>query len=117
MWKYAVVIGCIVLVGCILYARSNARITVEGLENNTNPQEAEKLVLASSQAERDDINLANYRKNFEEIILESELWAQRKRVGILKKNFTKSPELVTQFNELSTFIGNLNDVLSWLDKN
>jgi len=117
MWKYAVLIGGIIVLGCVLYARSNARITIEGLENNSNPEEAEKMVQTSSQAERDDINLASYRKNFEEIILESETWAQRKRIGILKKNFTKSPELVTQFNELSSFIGNLNDSLLWLDKN
>ena len=58
-----------------------------------------------------------YRKNYEEIILETETWAQRKRIQLLTQKFTRDPTIITQFNNLSTFITNLNDTLTWADKN
>ena len=114
MWKKWCLLAAAIVLACVVYARSHR---VEGMTSATNPEVAEKAIQSDSQQMRDNINLQDYRKNYEEIILETETWAQRKRVNLLTQNFATDPKLVVQFNDLSTFISNLNDALIWVDKN
>lgn len=103
---------------CLVYYKNATKI--EGMDQRktaTNPQEAEAAIKAESQRVRDEIGLRDYHSNYDEIIMEAETWAQRKRLSLLTKSFTKDPLLVEQFNSLSKFITNLNDAMAWADKN
>jgi hypothetical protein len=117
MWNKWLLIGAAFLFVCVMFTNMNR---VEGMTPATpgqNPVEAEKAIKADSQQLRDTINLRDYHTNYDEIIMEAETWAQRKRVSLLTKPFTKDPKLVEEFNSLSTFIKNLDDAMSWADKN
>ena len=114
MWKKWSVFAAAVIIACVIYARCHR---IEGMTNGNNPEVAEKTIQTDSQQMRDNINLQDYRKNYEEIILETETWAQRKRLNLLTQPFTTDPKLITQFNDLSSFIVNLNSALTWADKN
>ena len=116
MWKKCCIAVGIIIVVSVIYARYTAHIYIEGMTTG-NPQEFEKAIQRESIQLRDEINLRDYRKNYEEIILETETWAQRKRIQLLTQKFTRDPTIITQFNNLSTFITNLNDTLTWADKN
>jgi len=110
-------IGAAFLLVCLAVSSFSRK---EGLTERAaakNPEEAEKVILAESQQMRDELNLRDYRANYDEIIMETETWAQRKRLSLLTKPFTKDPKLVEQFNSLSTFITNLNEAMVWADKN
>jgi hypothetical protein len=116
MWKKWCIVGAVFLVVCVVFTK----VSTEGMTQRKpaiNPEEAEKVVQADSQQMRDELNLRDYRANYDEIIMETETWAQRKRLSLLTQPFTKDPKLVTQFNSLSTFIVNLNDAMAWADKN
>jgi len=115
MWKKWCLVGLAFIVVCVVYTKLTRK---EGMTaKGKNPEEAEKEVVAASQQLRDEINLNDYRKNYEEIIIETETWAQRKRLSLLTAPFTSDPALIKQFNDLSSFIANLNDALTWADKN
>lgn len=117
MWKNWCLIGGAVLLFCLVYTNATK---IEGMDQRktaTNPQEAEAAIKAESQRVRDEIGLRDYHTNYDEIIMETETWAQRKRLSLLTKPFTKDPLLVEQFNSLSKFITNLNDAMAWADKN
>ena len=116
MWKKWCLIVAAFILGCVGYTMLTRK---EGMTQATakNPEDAEKTIKVDSQQMRDELNLQNYRSNYDEIIMETEMWAQRKRLSLLTKPFTTDPKLVDQFNSLSTFIKNLNDAMAWADKN
>jgi len=117
MWKKWCLIGAAFLLVCLVVTSCTRK---EGMTEKTpakNPEEAEKIIKADSQQMRDELNLRDYHTNYDEIIIETETWAQRKRLSLLTKPFTTDPKLVEQFNSLSTFITNLNDAMAWADKN
>jgi hypothetical protein len=117
MWKKWCVIGAAFLLACLVYTSVTRKEGMTQAPKAKNPEEVEKAIKAESQQVRDELNLRDYRTNFDEIIMETETWAQRKRLGLLTKPFTADTKLVEQFNSLSTFIANLNDAMAWADKN
>ena len=117
MWKKICIAAGIIIVASVIYARCTAHIHIEGMTTAGNPEEFEKVIQRESTQLRDKINLRDYRKNYEEIILETETWAQRKRISLLTTKFMTDRTIITQFNDLSSFITNLNDALTWADKN
>jgi hypothetical protein len=114
MWKKWAFIAVAFLVACVVYTKVTRK---EGMsERNKNPEEVAANVKAASQQKRDELNVQHYRAQYEDIIDDAEMWAQRQRLSLLTKPFTKDPALVQQFNDLSSFIVNLNDTMTWMTK-
>ena len=101
---------------CVLYTASRAKIKIEGFESGKTPTDVLKDVKGKSGEVHDSLNVDKYRNDYEDIIIEYDNWAQRKRVLMLANNDMTNKDKLEEFNSISTFIENLNGTMLYLDK-
>jgi hypothetical protein len=115
----------LVLLFCLLYAKSKVNIKVEPLENpmnkKNNAEEAEELLKKRVSDLRDSLNMGTYKDSYSDILLALDEWAGLNMMDIIKSPkmndpLDKSIEQVRMFNDICDFKRNLNLAMTFVDK-
>jgi len=118
---YAWLAFAVLLLFCVLYAKSRVNISVEPFGQSKNPKEM-NLALAKVITElKDGNNLATYKNDYEDLLLNYDIWAGHTLMKILVadkmiQSVDKSIEQVRVFNDVCEFKRNLNLAMTFVDK-
>ena len=115
----------LVLLFCVLYAKSKVNIKVEPMDNpitkKNNAKEADELIKKRVSELRDSLNLGTYKDSYSDILLELDEWAGLNMMDIIKSSkmadsLDKSIDQVRMFNDVCDFKRNLNLAMTFVDK-
>ena len=113
MWLYVILF----LVVCVAWAYARARVRTEPFAAGKTPSDVLTSLKALNSEYTDALNTNTYRKQYEDIILELDKWANLSMLTLISNNLTTSGAYVTKFNDLSTFKKSLNESMAFLDNN
>ena len=109
----------IIIVIAGLYSYSNIS-KVEGFKQGEAPDDRNKKLEADTKEIKDDLNVADYHADYDDMVVNLEKWGQMTRLKILVSSDVTSPEkmldTVTRVNELSKFLENLEDCTKFLEE-
>lgn len=116
MW-YPIIIVVVLFLGATIYAsRSQAK---EGFTANNTPPDRVEMVKKTNNEIADTLNIAKYRKDYENLVIDLEEWANLRMLDLIvaEQNEGKAVNVKTveNLNQLSLFKTNLNGVMKFLD--
>ena len=111
-------LAIIIVIAC-LYSYSNMS-KVEGFKQGDAPDDRNKKVEADTKELKDDLNVADYHADYDDMMVNLEKWAQMTRLKVLVSSDMTNPEKmlesVNKVNELSKFLENLENATKFLEE-
>jgi hypothetical protein len=98
-----------------------AKPKIESFTSGKTPKDITEKIKVTNNDLSDNLNKIKYRNDYENIIVESEKWANESQLQLLVDGkigvdtLDASIEHVRRFNDLKTFKTNLNDLINVLD--
>ena len=118
---YAWIAIAVVLLFCVLYAKSRVNISVEPFGQGSNPKEMNEKLAKVITDLKDSVNVVTYKSDLEDLLINFDAWAGHNMINVLAADkmlepIEKSIEQVREFNDLCEFKRNLNLAMTFVDK-
>ena len=118
MHNIFIALAIIIVIAC-LYSYSNIS-KVEGFKQGDAPDDRNKKIEADVKVIKDELNVADYHGDYDDMMVNLEKWAQMTRLKVLVSSDVTSREkmleTVTKVNELSNFLENLEVSTKFLEE-
>ena len=118
---YAWIALAVVVLFCVLYARSRVHISVEPFGPGASPKDVNDKLAARVSELKDSLNMATYSSDYSDMLITYDDWVGLTMIEVLNSDTMAQPvdkviERVRIFNDLCDFKRNLNLAMTFVDK-